>query len=90
MELTLLFWAFLALAVVPLIPVLLHCLRGRRVDDHVSGADQVDEYELYLRTGVSPESAEGTGEGKIGARQPEQASERQSRDMPLIYRKRSG
>jgi len=72
MELTLLFWAYLALAVGPLIPVLLHCLRGRRVDDHVSGADQVDEYELYLRTGVS-KSAEGTGKEE---------------GEPLIYRKK--
>jgi len=74
MELTLLFWAFLALAVIPLIPVIRYYRGGRhRVDDHVSGA-QIDEYELYLRTGVS-ESTEGTGEEE---------------GEPLIYRKRRG
>jgi len=75
MQLTLLFWAFLALAVIPLIPVIRYYRGRRHPTDHIPRADEIDQdgpgmYELYLKsTGDMP--AEGSRE-----------------EEPLIYRKR--
>ena len=78
MELTPLFWAYLALALIPLIPVLLYLRGGRRVD----------EYELYLRSRgrEAPwppwNSPDWQAEKVKGLRKEEEAV------PPPIYRKR--